>query len=534
MSEEIIKVPDIGGEGSVTEICVNEGDIIAVEDALVVLESDKASMEVPSPKAGKITAILISEGDNLKEGDNLIKLEITSTNQKAQDKQTTNITSTVSEEKTEKASLSVPTTATSVIKQVVVPEIGAENVPVIEVAVFVGDIIAKDDAIITLESDKASMEVPSPFNGKVTSVKVKEGDTLSNGDVMIEMEVHETPVKPNIVTTPVKPDIVTTSVPQKQQINTEVKTEQTPKTYTQKKASGTVHAGPAVRKLARELGINLANIQGTGAKGRIVKEDAQLYVKEQLQSSSPATSGIPAIPAVDFSKWGDVEEKPLNRLRIIAAQNFQRSWLNVPHVTQFDEADITELESFRKAQKEKALAKGIKLTPLPFLLKACGYVLEEMPQFCASLNPENNKIIYKKYINIGVAVDTPEGLLVPVIKDINRKGLYELAAECVELANKAKKKQLKPNEMQGGCFTISSLGSIGGTAFTPIVNAPEVAILGISKATYKPLWNSSTFEPRLMLPLSLSYDHRAINGAEAARFTSLLDELLSDIRSLLL
>ena len=240
------------------------------------------------------------------------------------------------------------------------------------------------------------------------------------------------------------------------------------------------------------------------------------------------------MPKVDFSKWGAIEEKPLNRLRTVAAKNFQRSWLNVPHVTQFDEADITGLEQFRKAQKEKALARGVRLTPLPFLLKACSYALEEMPQFCASLSPEGDKMIYKKYINIGVAVDTPDGLLVPVIKNVNEKGLYELAVECVEMAAKAKNKQLKPDEMQGGCFTISSLGSIGGTAFTPIVNAPEVAILGVSKASHKPLWNGSEFEPRLMLPLSLSYDHRAVNGADAAKFTSLLHELLSDIRRLLL
>ena len=543
MSEEIIKVPDIGGEGSVTEICINKNDIVAAEDTLVVLESDKASMEVPSPKAGKVTAILVKEGDNLKEGDQLIKLEVTAAEDKqAQTSPSTDTQETAIAEKkadpTESSAASAPVTSAPVIKQVMVPDMGAENVPVVEVSVSAGDVIEKDAALVTLESDKASMEVPSPFAGKVTAVKVKEGDKLSNGDLIIEMEVKEvadkTAVAPSSAT--LAPE-ESTAAPQQQSVSTA-----TPESKPAKqddlsiKADATIHAGPAVRRLAREFGVDLAKVTGTAAKGRIVKEDVQKYVKEQLRSPSSGTSvaGIPAVPAVDFSKWGAIEEKPLTRLKTIAAQNFQRSWLNVPHVTQFDEADITELEIFRKSQKEQAQAKGIKLTPLPFLLKACSYALEEMPQFCASLSADGKKLIYKKYIHIGVAVDTPEGLLVPVVKDVNRKGLYELAAECITLANKAKNKQLKPDEMQGGCFTISSLGSIGGTAFTPIVNTPEVAILGVSRAAQKPLWNGKVFEPRLMLPLSLSYDHRAINGVEAARFTSLLHELLSDIRRLLL
>jgi len=528
MAEEVIKVPDIGGAGSVTEICVSVGDVVEVEDSLVVLESDKASMEVPCPKAGKVTAILINEGDKLNEGDDLVKLDVamesstdTESVVKTDDKQAES-----SVETSDKADQPV-----SLIKQVVVPEIGAENVPVIEIAVAVGDAIEKDDGLITLESDKASMEVPSPYTGTITALHVTEGDELSNGDLILEMEVKESQASKSLATAPNN----NTSTPLKPPVQPSVEATKT-NPVELNRTNEHVHAGPAVRLLAREFGVNLTLVKGTGLKGRVLKEDIQAFVKAQLNTavSSDIGAGIPTIPTVDFSKWGEIEEKPLNRLRTLAARNFQRSWLNVPHVTQFDEADITGLEEFRKAQKEKALARGVRLTPLPFLLKACSYALEEMPQFCASLSQDGDKIIYKKYINIGVAVDTPDGLLVPVLKHVNKKGLYELAVECVELATKAKNKQLKPDEMQGGCFTISSLGSIGGTAFTPIVNAPEVAILGVSKASQKPLWTGEHFEPRLMIPLSLSYDHRAINGADAAKFTSLLHELLSDIRRLLL
>ncbi len=537
MAEEVIKVPDLGGSGDVTEIYVKVGDTVAADDSLVLLESDKASMEIPASVAGKITAILVKEGDTLTEGDDLIKLEVGNESSEitapvsAQDLATTD--NSTKKPDTEKSTAS--SKSAYVIRQVCVPDIGAENVPVVDIEVAVGDTLSKDDGILTLESDKASMEVPSPFDGKVISIKVKEGDTLSNGDLILEMEVSEAGTKeqpektattaspaPESIPATNKPELV---VPASNNISLE-------------KTNHNVHAGPAVRMIAREFGVDLTKVKGSGRNDRILKEDIQRYVKDILSkpvgTDSITGKGIPPVPAVDFSKWGEIEEKPINRLGILAAKNFQRSWLNVPHVTQFDEADITGLEEFRKAQKEKALARGVRLTPLPFLLKACGYALEEMPKFCASLNPEGDKIIYKKYINIGVAVDTPDGLLVPVIKDVNKKGLYELAVECVELANKAKNKKLKPDEMQGGCFTISSLGSIGGTAFTPIVNTPEVAILGVSKASQKPLWNGKTFEPRLMLPLSLSYDHRAINGADAAKFTSMLHELLSDIRRLLL
>jgi pyruvate dehydrogenase E2 component (dihydrolipoamide acetyltransferase) len=300
-----------------------------------------------------------------------------------------------------------------------------------------------------------------------------------------------------------------------------------------------VHAGPAVRKLARELGADLTRVKGSGPKGRIVKDDVHAYVKSQLQQAQQGSgvatgSGIPGVKLPDFSQFGEIEREGMSRMMAATATNMQRSWLNVPHVTQFDDADITEMEDFRKAQKAAGEKRGVKMTPLPFLLKACAAALAELPQFNVSLDMERKEVVRKKYIHIGIAVDTPHGLMVPVIRDVDQKGLWELAAESAELAQKARDKQLKPAEMQGACFTITSLGGIGGTAFTPIVNTPEVAILGVSKASMKPVWDGKEFLPRLMLPLSLSYDHRAVNGADAARFTNLLTQLLGDIRTLLL
>ncbi len=539
MTDEIIKVPDIGSDGAeVIEVCVGAGDQVEAEDSLIVLESDKATMEVPAPRNGRIVEVLLKVGDKVSEGDDLLKMA-------AEDGAAKPAEAPAAPEPVAATPAAAPAPETapaapaaSVIKEVRVPDIGSDNVPVIEVSVKPGDEISEEDPLVTLESDKATMEVPSPFSGVVTEVKVKEGDTLSQGDLIIMMEVAgaapaaqaAAPSQASVAEKPAasQPEAPAAAQPQKA----------TESSRELEQANKSVHAGPAVRKIAREFGVDLSLVRGSGPRSRILKEDVQNYVKTKLSEPKSAQVsgglGIPQMPAVDFSKWGEVEEKALTRLRQVAAKNFQRSWLNVPHVTQFDESDITELEDFRKSQKAAAQARGSKLTPLPFMLKACAYALKEMPQFCASLSPEADRIIYKKYVNIGVAVDTPDGLLVPVIKDVDKKGLWELADECVALAEKARNKQLKPDEMQGGCFTISSLGSVGGTAFTPIVNAPEVAILGISKAEIKPKWNGAEFTPRLMLPLSLSYDHRAINGAEAARFTALLGQLLSDIRNILL
>ena len=528
MSDEIIKVPDIGsGSAEVIEVCVATGDSVAAEDSLIVLESDKATMEVPAPKDGQVVELLLKVGDTVSEGDDLLKLA-TSEAQPEADPVPAAAPSSVIKSAIESVVESVAATS---VKDVLVPDLGTENVPVIEICVAVGDTIAEDDSLVVLESDKATMEVPSTVSGVVKDILVKEGDVMNQGDLILKVEVAggapaETnkPAEPAPEVAPVAP--APAEAPTQNLAELE-------------KGNQHFHAGPAVRKLAREFGVNLEFVKGTGPRTRILKEDVQAYVKAKLKEASQPQGvsggmGIPPVPAQDYGKWGEIEEVALNRLRKVAAQNFQRSWLNVPHVTQFDQADINDLEAFRKDQKAMAEARGTKLTPLPFFLKACAYVLKEMPQFCSSLSADGESVIYKKYINIGVAVDTPDGLLVPVIKNVDKKNLWELSAECIELAGKARDKKLKPDEMQGGCFTISSLGSIGGTAFTPIVNAPEVAILGISKAAMKPVWNGTDFEPKLMCPLSLSYDHRVINGVDAARFTTLLGQLLADIRMLLL
>ena len=541
MSEEVIKVPDIGSDSAeVVEICVSPGDSVEAEDSLIILESDKATMEVPAPKSGKIVDVILKVGDSVSEGDDLLKLAIEA------------VAAVEPKIEVETAAAAEPKAAPSTtakeepvssgeprIEPVTVPDIGAEDVPIIEVCVKEGDTIAEEDALIVLESDKATMEVPSPLAGVVKSIKVAEGDKMSLGSLILELEVTGAVASAQSAPNPTIP--TTVAAPAKAEPGKPTKNPSPAPSVSSaslEKANRNFHAGPAVRKLAREFGVELSLVKGTGPRNRILKEDVQNFVKsrmsEPLASSAVAGAGIPPVPEVDFSQWGRIEEKPLTRLRTVAAQNFQRSWLNVPHVTHNDEADISELETFRKAQKSLAEQRGTKLTPLPFILKACAYALKEMPQFCASLSADGKALIHKHYINIGIAVDTPDGLLVPVIKDVDKKGLWELSAECIELAGKAREKKLKPAEMQGGCFTISSLGAIGGTSFTPIVNAPEVAILGLCKSVIKPVWNGKDFAPKLMLPLSLSYDHRAINGAEAARFTAIIAQMLGDIRTMLL
>ncbi len=534
MIEEIIKIPDIGSDSAeVIEICARVGDKIEAEDSLMVLESDKASMEVPVPVSGTIVEILVKVGDTASEGLPMVK--IATEGDAAAEAAEPAPAAEEAPAPVEEAPAPQPEAVAETQNQDIhVPDIGSENVPVIEICVKPGDRIEKEMPIVVLESDKATMEIPSPENGIVTEICVTEGQQMSLGDLVLRMDVEgsSAPAAKPAAPAPAqeKPAAPAPVPPKKSAPAAPSASLEQPRNKHQR-----LHAGPAVRRIAREFGVDLALVRGSGSRGRVLKEDIQNYVKEKLSQPAPAAtgSGIPAVPAVDFSKFGPVREEPLNRLRKVAAANFQRSWLNVPHVTQFDEADITEMEAFRKASKKEAELRGTKLTPMPFMVKACAVALKEMPQFCASLSADGESMIYKDYINIGMAVDTPDGLLVPVIKDADKKGIWELSEEILSLAAKARDKKLKPDEMQGGCFTISSLGSIGGTAFTPIVNAPEVAILGISKADMKPVWNGKDFDPRLMLPLSLSYDHRAINGAEAARFTQLLGTLLSDIRRLL-
>lgn len=590
MSKETIKIPDVGSDQvEVIEICVAVGDEVAAEDSLVVLESDKASMEVPSPKAGKVTAIHVSNGQSVGEGDDMIELEVegdAKQDEKAEkepaetedkkskdkeDKEDKKGKEGKEEEKDEKEgkekgenrdeSEEAETSQTDAAQEsrseeVAVPDIGTdEAVDVIEVCVAEGDEVAEGDGLIVLESDKASMEVPAPFAGRVESLTIKVGDTARQGDVILTMAVSGgSTAKKDADDAASKAkksaDKAEDSSPKQKQAadKSEEKSDSKEQAEPERKpapvaeqaraAPGSeVYAGPAVRKIAREFSIDLKAVTGSGPKGRIVKEDLQGYVKglvENKAGDAAAGSGIPRVPEVDFSAFGEITTEPASKLHKLTAANMHRSWLNVPHVTQFDDADITELEAFRKSLKAEAEKQGVKMTPMPFLLKACAAALKANPKLNASLADNGETIVYKQYVHIGIAVDTPAGLMVPVVRDVDQKSLWELAAETAELAAKAKDRKLKPQEMQGGCFTISSLGSIGGQGFTPIVNTPEVAILGVSKLAVKPVWNGSEFEPREMLPLSLSYDHRAINGADAGRFMTFLVEALADIRRLLL
>jgi pyruvate dehydrogenase E2 component (dihydrolipoamide acetyltransferase) len=409
-----------------------------------------------------------------------------------------------------------------------VPDLGDfKDVAIIELLVKPGDSVRAEQGLLLLESEKATMEVPASQAGKVVELKVKVGDKVSAGDVIALIETSAPPPQPS----PTKgegdrsltsPPATTSPVPPSQPITA------TP---------GNVHASPAVRLFARELGVDLTRVGGSGPKGRILKGDVQAHVKKVMagaQLAAPAGAGLPQMPAIDFSKFGPVESKPLSRIRKLSASNLHRSWVLVPHVTQFDEADITELDAFRRESAEDAKKKGIKLTMLAFLLKASAKTLLEFPELCASLAPDGESLVLKKYVHIGVAVDTPNGLVVPVIRDVDKKGIFQLAEELALVSEKARAARLSPPDLQGGCFSISSLGGIGGTKFTPIVNAPEVAILGVSKSQMRPVWDGKGFVPRLILPLSLSYDHRVIDGAQAARVTTYLAELLGDIRRLLL
>lgn len=571
---EVIKVPDVGGEGEVIEILVQVGDVVEVEQSLVTLESDKASMEIPSPKAGTIKSIKVNIGDTLTQGDELVELELEGDDQSADEEKADDKTEDQAEDKAgeteqpkqeEQASAPqseekpAPKKAESSVQSFNIPDIGGDGAQVIELLVEVGDKVEADQSLLTLESDKASMEIPSPAAGVIESIEVKLEQQVQTGDLMLRMRVEgesegetDTEEQAPAAVAEAQDEVAATPDKQEREEPSEKDSASAPDKADRKQDAPTpvgapsrsgkkVHAGPAVRKLAREFGIELAEITGTGPRSRILKEDVQNHVqsvmrqrKEGGTAAAAGGSGIPQVPEVDFSRFGEVELKDMTRLQQVGASNLHRSWLNVPHVTQFDLADISELEDFRKAQKAVAEKAGVKLTILPFLLKACAHLLREQPNFNVSLAPNGKQLIHKNYVHIGFAVDTPDGLLVAVIRDVDKKSLLELAGEAAELAEKARNKKLSANEMQGACFTISSLGHIGGTYFTPIVNTPEVAILGVSRATMQPVWDGNAFQPRLMLPLSLSYDHRAINGAAAAQFTKRLGELLSEIRTMLL
>ncbi|MEE3505397.1 MULTISPECIES: dihydrolipoyllysine-residue acetyltransferase [unclassified Pseudomonas] len=544
---ELIRVPDIGnGEGEVIELMVKVGDRIEADQSILTLESDKASMEIPAPKAGVIKSMKVKLGDRLKEGDELFELEVEGdAAAPAQAAPAATAPAAATPEKAAPAAAQAPVAApaaaaSETVQDIHVPDIGSSGkAKIIELMVKVGDTIVADQSLITLESDKASMEIPSPAAGVVESISVKLDQEVGTGDLILKLKVAGAAAPAAAPAQAAAPAPTEAAVPA---AASAPKAEAAaPAAVAPAKDGAKVHAGPAVRQLAREFGVELSAVGSTGPHGRVLKEDVQVYVKAMMQKAKEAPAGgatggagIPPIPEVDFSRYGETEEVPMTRLMQLGASSLHRSWLNIPHVTQFDQADITELEAFRIAQKAVAEKAGVKLTVLPLLLKAAAHLLKELPDFNSSLAPSGKAIIRKKYVNIGFAVDTPEGLLVPVIKNVDQKSLLQLAAEAAALAEKARAKKLSADDMQGACFTISSLGHIGGTGFTPIVNAPEVAILGVSKATIQPVWDGKAFQPKLMLPLSLSYDHRVINGAAAARFTKRLSELLGDIRTMLL
>jgi pyruvate dehydrogenase E2 component (dihydrolipoamide acetyltransferase) len=524
---EKILVPDLGTDESVEviEVLVKPGDRIEVNASLVVLESDKAAMEIPATKGGVIKELLVKVGSQVKSGSELAILESAG----GAEAPTVEAPKAAAVPVAAKAAAPAPAPAASSVQQVTVPDLGgAKDVDVIDILVKVGDVLKKEDGLITLETDKAAMEVPAPVAGKVAAIKVKVGDKVSQGSLILEMEVAgaAAPAPAPKAEAPKAEAVAPAAVAPAPVASESVSV-----------TTGKVYAGPAVRKLARELGVDLVKVGGTGLKGRIVKEDLHNFVKAVMKgavSVGAGGSGIPAIPDLDFSKFGPIEEVEMTKLHRVTAQNMARNWLNVPQVTQFDEADITELEAFRNAQKALADKKGIKLSPLPFIVKACAQALAAHPQFNVSLHSSGTKLIQKKYVHIGVAVATPSGLMVPVVKDADKKSIWQIASEIAALGAKAKDRKLTKEDMEGACFTISSLGNIGGTGFTPIVNAPEVAILGVSRAAIKPVWNGKEFAPRTMLPYSLSYDHRAVNGADGGAFCTYLGQLLSDIRLMVL
>ena len=573
-STKQVTVPDIGDADGVEviEFCVQPGDVVALDDALLVIESDKASMEIQSTVAGVVASFSVALGDVVTTGQAVAEIQAADS---AEAPSPAAIEPVASEPVTKQETPEPPAatqspadtsgagTAAAGPVEVRLPDIGdAGEVVVIELGVSAGDSVQAEQMLLVVESDKASMDIVAPVDGVVAELKISEGDSVGEDALLVVLNATQAAAAPAQPAAPVQ-------APQSSQAPSQTQASPQPpvqpagadnSTPAQKAApaptmdasglapppqpsapppkGNIVYAGPAVRRMARELGVDLTKMAGTGARGRIVKDDVSLYVKSVLTGGSAggvsSGAGIPSIPEIDFAKFGDVSVVPMSRILKRGADNLHRSWLNVVHVTQHDEADITELEEFRKSLKPEGERRGVKITPLAFIAKACAHMLTLHPKFNSSLDGGIENLIQKSYINIGFAVDTPDGLLVPVVRDADKKGVWELAEEINELATKARDKKLSPKDLQGGTFSISSLGSLGGTGFTPIVNAPEVAILGVAKLAMKPQWDGSTFVPRKMLPISLSYDHRAINGAEAGRFATELCALLGDMRRAML
>lgn len=526
-------LPDIGADAAdITDILVSVGDTIAVDQDVLTIEGDKASMDVPSSVAGTVKEIKVKVGDSVSEGNLILMVEVAGS---------AAAEAPAAEEAAPEAPASpvaeaapAASAATTELKEISVPDIGGDEVEVTEVLVSVGDSIEAEQDIITVEGDKASMDVPAPFAGIVKEIKVAAGDKVSEGSLVLVVEVQgaAAPAAPApadkaapVAAAPVE---APKAAPAAQLSPSQVE------------IAGSIKASPSVRRTAREFNLDLAVIPATGIKGRTTKEDVQTYVKAQLLLAKSGGGGdglqVLASPKVDFAKFGEVEVKPLSRIQKISGPTLHRNWVTIPHVTQFDEVDITELEAFRKEQNAIAAKQdlGLKISPLVFMMKAVAKALQQYPNFNSSLSSDGESLILKKYINIGIAVDTPNGLVVPVVKDVINKGIYDISLELGVISKKARAGKLTAKDMQGGSMTISSLGGIGGTQFTPIVNAPEVAILGVSKSAMKPLWNGKEFQPRLMVPLALSYDHRVIDGADGARFITAVNNYLSDLRTLIL
>ncbi len=515
-----VAVPDIGDFDAVDviEVMVSVGDTVEVEQALITLESDKASIEIPSSAAGVVEEILVKDGDSVSEGTVVVRLRPVLESTLATPVKEESITPPVTEKETKGSEVNI-----------LVPDIGdVDAVEVIEVNVAVGDVVEQEQSLVTLESDKASMEIPSTVAGTVAAIKVAVGDKITEGELIVVVNNSPESSMPKAEKTVAKNVVapVVTNVP-------------ADSTVVISKTAGKAHASPAVRKLARELGVDLSTVsQASGPKGRLLKEDVSRHVKSILTNQGSSTqsqgTGIPPIPEIDFSKFGEIEEKPLSKIKRLTGKNLSRAWLNVPMVTHHDSADITEMEAFRKSLKLEGEKRGVKVTFLAFIMKALAAALKDFPQFNASLSADGQSLIYKKYFNLGIAVATPNGLVVPVFKDVDKISIFDLAAEMADLSKKARDGKLAPKDMQGACMTISSLGGIGGTAFTPIVNAPEVAILGVTRGQMQPVWDGKDFQPRLMLPLDLTYDHRVIDGADGAAFMVTLAAYLNDIRRVLL
>ena len=546
MSIVEIKVPDIGGHENVDIIAVEvkAGDTIAVDDTLITLETDKATMDVPATDAGVVKEVKVKVGDKISEGGVILLVETDGAGAAAAP-----AAAPAPAEQPAAAPVQAAPAAGGATVQVVVPDIGGHSdVDVIAVEIKVGDSVAEDQTLITLETDKATMDVPCTAAGTVTAVHVKVGDKVSEGSLIIDVAASGATAAAPVQAAPAAqaaapaPAPVQTAAPAAAPAAAAAPVAAFGSTPVNEAGFAKAHAGPSARKLARELGVDLSLVKGSGAKGRITKDDIKAFVKSAMQGGAgkPAAAGaslgggldLLPWPKVDFAKFGEIEVKELSRIKKISGQNLSRNWVVIPHVTVHDEADMTELEEFRKQLNKEWEREGVKLSPLAFIIKASVAALKAFPEFNSSLDGDN--LILKKYFHIGFAADTPNGLVVPVIKDVDKKGLKEISQELTELSKKAREGKLKPQEMQGACFTISSLGGIGGTGFTPIVNAPEVAILGVCKSQIKPVWNGSAFEPRLMCPLSLSFDHRVIDGAAGMRFTVFLAKLLQDFRRITL